>query len=575
MDAEVAVERYYKKCEGRVGILSQQKASLMADTSKIPAASATMGSARWRLPSALFLIAVVTVAVYWPVLHNDFIDFDDDVYVTVNMMVRQGLSLKGVIWAFTTFHAANWHPLTWLSHMLDVTLFGLNPLGHHATSLFLHSVNSLLLCALLYRLTGFVGRSLVVALLFAIHPLHVESVAWVAERKDVLSTLFWFLTMGAYCWYVNKPTVPRYLAVAVLFALGLMAKQMPVTLPVILLVMDFWPLDRRGEDGTTGVRIRTLLAEKVPLMVLSAAASLMIIRAHAFVGALFRADQGSILLHSGNALLSYVKYIRTMFWPADLALFYPFEASAVTPLKVSGALLLLVVITGVVAAQRKVRPYLLFGWCWYLITLLPVIGFIRVGGQALADRYTYIPLTGLFVMIVWGGADVAGTWRRAFPAVAGVTVIVIAALSLQTVTQICYWKSSYDLYAHALAVVERNWLAHNNMGILLSQHNRNDAAIGHFQESVRLNPKGVEGFRNLGNSLQMAGRNAEAIEAYHRAVWLDPNDPESHYRLGYAYLLSGNGDFAYQEYRQLLRLDNARALSLRDSIRILGNKNRE
>jgi hypothetical protein len=533
-------------------------------------------AAKRLLPLALLLIATLTVAIYWPLLQNDFIDFDDDVYVTGNMMIRQGLTLKGFLWAFTTFHAGNWHPLTWLSHMLDVELFGLNPVGHHATSLLIHTVNSLLLCALLHRLTGFLGRSMFVALLFALHPLHVESVVWVAERKDVLSTLFWFLTMWAYIAYTNKPSLKRYLPVVLIFTLGLMAKQMLVTLPVILLLIDFWPLKRlsplQGEGRPGQVSIQFLLFEKLPLLVLSAAASLLIIRAHASARALFRVDQDSILLHSGNAFLSYVKYIHNMFWPVDLALFYPFEASAVTALKVAGAVVLLAAVTASVVLQRKRHPYLVFGWFWYLITLFPVIGFIRVGGQALADRYTYIPLIGLFIIIVWGGAEVAGTRRNMLTAAAGVAAFVIAILSVQTVTQVRYWKSSYDLYAHALAVVERNWLAHNNMGILLSQHNRNDAAIVHFQESVRLNPKGVEGFRNLGNSYQMAGRYGEAIEAYHQAVWLNPNDPESHYRLGLAYLLAGNNDLAYQEYRQLLRIDEARAGHLLESIQMFARK---
>lgn len=527
----------------------------------------------WQLPLALVLVAALTVAVYWPVLQNGFIDFDDDLYVTANMMVRQGLSLKGVLWAFGTFHAANWHPLTWLSHMLDVELFDLNPMGHHATSLLIHSVNAVLLCALLHRLTGFIGRSLFVALLFALHPLHVESVAWVAERKDVLSTLFCFLTIWAYCGYASNPTLSRYLTVAVFFALGLMAKQMPVTLPALLLLMDYWPLNRfrprQGEHQSSGVRVKTLLAEKVPLLLLAAAASLLVLRAHASAGALFRAEQDSILLHSGNAVLSYVKYIRSMFWPADLALFYPFEAAAVTPLRVTGGAALLAVISGIALAQRQRRPYLLFGWLWYLITLLPVIGFIRVGGQALADRYTYIPLIGLFLLAVWGGAELAGKWQKGGRVATGVAVIVVALLSAVTVAQIRYWKSSYDLYAHALAVVERNWLAHNNMGILLSQHNRNGEALEHFQESVRLNPKGGEGFRNLGNSLQMAGRNVEAIEAFRQAVWLSPQDPENHFRLGYAYLLAGNVDLAFQEYNLLLRLNSSYAKSLLESIRVL------
>jgi len=531
---------------------------------------------RWRLTAALFLIVAVTIAVYWPVLQNDFIDFDDDLYVTANMMVQQGLSLKGFLWSITTFHAANWHPLTWLSHMLDVELFDLNPSGHHATSLFLHSVNALLLFALLHRLTGFIGRSLFVALLFALHPLHVESVAWVAERKDLLSSLFWLLTIWAYCGYAGKPSVSRYLPVALLFALGLMAKQMPVTLPLILLLMDYWPLNRfrpgEGEEQANGVRIRSLLAEKVPLLVLSAVASLLVLRAHASAGALFRAEQDSILLHGGNAFLSYVKYIRAMFWPADLALFYPFEAAAVTPLKVAGALVLLTVISAMVAVQWRRRPYLLFGWSWYLITLLPVIGFVRVGGQAMADRYTYIPLIGLFLMIGWGGAELAGKWHKGGRLATAGAIVIVALLSAVTVAQIRHWKSSYELYAHALAVVERNWMAHNNMGILLSQYNRNGEAIGHFQESVRLNPGGLEGFRNLGNSLQMAGRSAEAIEAFRQAVWLSPQDPESHFRLGYAYLLAGSSDLAYQEYNLLLRLKSPYAQSLLESIRVLGKR---
>lgn len=533
--------------------------------------------AQWHLPLALVIIAAVTVAVYWPALYNDFIDFDDDVYVTANMAVRQGLTLKGFMWAFGTFHGANWHPLTWLSHMFDVELFGLKPMGHHASSLLLHTVNSILLCALLHRLTGFLGRSMFLALLFALHPLHVESVAWVSERKDVLSTLFWLLTMWAYISYTTRPSLKRYLPVAVFFALGLLAKQMLVTLPIILLMMDYWPLNRLsprpGEDGAHQVGMKRLIAEKIPLLLMSAAASLVILRAHASAKALFQVSGDSILLHSGNALISYLRYVRNMFWPVDLALFYPFEPSAVTALKVAGAVIILTGLTGLVIAQGKKRPYLAFGWFWYLITLLPVIGFIRVGGQALADRYTYIPLIGLFLMVVWGGAEAAGAWRKGMiPAIAGTAVVVAIILSILTATQVRYWQNSYDLFAHALAVVKRNWLAHNNMGILLSQHNRNDEAIVHFQESVRLNPGGIEGFRNLGNSYQMAGRYSEAIEAYRQALRIHADDVEGHVRLGYAYLITGNTDYAYQEYLQLKRLDDGYARSLLDSIQASGKR---
>ena len=546
----------------------------MTNASEIQTGGVTVNYAKWRLPLALALIGLITVSVYWPVLQNGFIDFDDDVYVTINSAVRQGLTLKGLIWSFTTFHAANWHPLTWLSHMLDIELFDLNPVGHHATSLLFHTMNSLLLCTILYRLTGFIGRSMFVALLFAIHPLHVESVAWIAERKDVLSTLFWLLTLWTYIGYAQKPSLKRYLPVAVFFALGLMAKQMLVTLPLTLLLIDFWPLKRialhNAGKNSDQSSIKRLLIEKVPLLVMSAAASLVTIRAQESVGAVVHGDDGqSALICAGNALISYVKYMRLMFWPTDLALFYPFEASAVTTTKVAGAIILLIAMTALVATQWKKRPYLLFGWFWYLITLLPVIGFIRIGGQALADRYTYVPLTGLFVLIVWGGAELADTWPKGKQLVAGIAVIITAILSIQTATQIRYWQTSYILFDRALAVVERNWLAHNNMGILLSQHNRNDEAIPHFQESVRLNPKGIVGFKNLGNSYQMAGRYSEAIDAFRQATWLNPNDAESHFRLGYAYLLGGNSDLAYQQYRMLLRLDKANAHILLDSIRMI------
>ncbi|HEX2769759.1 MAG TPA: hypothetical protein VHN12_10800, partial [Geobacteraceae bacterium] len=296
---------------------------------------------KWRLPLALVLIAAVTVAVYWPVLNNGFIDYDDTDYVTVNIMVRQGLTLKGFIWSFSAFHAGNWHPLTWLSHMLDIQLFDLNPMGHHADSLLLHVGNAVLLCFILQRLTGLLGRSMVVALLFALHPLHVESVAWIAERKDVLSTLFLLLTIAAYAWYALKPSLKRYLPVAVLFALGLMAKQMLVTLPLILLLLDYWPLNRlfprKKEGEAVGRAMKIILAEKITLLAMSATATLVTLRAQESAGALAHGNEQFTLLFAGNALISYVKYIWKMFWPTDLALFYPFEPSAVTILRVAGA----------------------------------------------------------------------------------------------------------------------------------------------------------------------------------------------------------------------------------------------
>lgn len=523
---------------------------------------------KWRLPLALLLIAIVTVAVYWQVLHNDFIDFDDDVYVTSNMIVRQGLTSQGFVWAFTAFHAGNWHPLTWLSHMLDVQLFHMDPRGHHAVSLLLHAVNALLTCAIFYRLTGFLGRSIVVALLFALHPLHVESVAWVAERKDVLSTLFWLLTIWTYAGYTRKPSLQRYLPVALLLALGLMAKQMLVTLPIVLLLLDYWPLQRISSFQD----MKRLAAEKVPLLLISVAAALTTIRSQAAAGALSLGDDHSTLLYAGNALLSYTKYIGKLFWPTKLALFYPFEAAAVTPVMVAIAAISLAVTTGLVITQRQKRPYLLFGWGWYLITLLPVIGFIRVGSQALADRYTYIPLTGVFVALVWGGAELTDKWRRGPQFATAGTAVLLALLSAVTVGQIRYWQNSFTLYTRALAVVERNWLAHNNMAILLAQQYRYDEAIKHFRESLRINPNQPVGFINLGNAYQSVGNNGAALDAFREAVRLNPNDAEGHFRLGYAYLMSGSIDAAYQEHRQLQRMNDPRAQFLLDSIQISGKK---
>ena len=520
---------------------------------------------KWLL---LLLIAVITLAVYWPVLGNNFITYDDPDYVTGNLMVRRGLTGEGFAWAFSAFHAGNWHPITWLSHMLDVELFGINPEGHHAVGLLFHTANALLLCTLLSRLTGFRGRSAIVALLFALHPLHVESAAWIAERKDVLSTFFWLLTMMAYFRYTQKPSLLHYLPVLLFFAMGLMAKQMLVTLPVILLLMDWWPLDRfhNRHTGPEGSRLGSMLAEKVPLLLMAAGAAVITIRAQSSAGAIARSDHHSLLIASGNALLSYVNYIRKMFWPTDLALFYPFEPSAVTVLPVLASLLLLSLLSAFALMQAKKRPWLTFGWFWYLITLLPAIGFIRIGSQAMADRYTYIPLIGLFLAAVWEAAVAVSKLKSGKLVAAGLTAAVLGTLAWLTFIQVSLWQDSFTLYRHALDVVERNWLAHNNLGILLSQHHRNDEAVVHFRETVRLNPSGGAGFRNLGNSLQMAGKNNEAIHAFREAVRLDPDDADGHFRLGYAYLSTGNRELAMTEYHYLQRLDPLRAAALFDSL---------
>ena len=525
-----------------------------------------MAGGRRNLALALLLIAALTVAVYWPALHCGFIDYDDPDYVTVNMMVRQGLTLKGALWSLGAFHAGNWHPLTWLSHMLDIQLFDLNPMGHHADSLLLHAANAVLLCLLLRRVTGRLGRSLVVALLFALHPLHVESVAWISERKDVLSTLFFLLTLLAYARDVRNPSAWRYLAVAAAFALGLMSKQMLVTLPFVLLLLDYWPLNRLSGA------YRRRLVEKIPLLLMAAAAALVTILAQDSAGALHHGDPGSLLLNLGNGVICYLKYLGKMCWPVDLALFYPLDPASVTPVKVAGCLALLAALSALAFRQRRQRPYLLFGWLWYLVTLLPVIGFIRIGSQAMADRYTYIPLVGIFLALVWGGAELAEKWPSRFPAAGALAAVVLALLSALTVAQIGYWHSSFELYDHALSAVPDNWLAHNNIAILQAQQYRFPEAIRHFQESLRINPDQAEGYRNLGNAYQATGDNVRAIDSLRTAVRLSPGDVEGHFRLGYAYLVAGSLDLAYQEYLQLQRLDPSHAGPLLDSIRMKAGK---
>ena len=374
----------------------------------------------------LFLI-ITTFAVYWQVHNHDFINLDDDLYITENDQVQKGLSRESVVWAFTTTHAANWHPLTWLSHMVDFQLYGLNPKGHHLTNVFFHLLNTLLLFFVLQRMTGALWRSGFVAALFALHPLHVESVAWVAERKDVLSTLFWLLTIWAYTWYVERPRRTRYLLTLLTFTLGLMAKPMLVTLPFVLLLLDYWPLGRfqvgqldtalsapgQASLSTRSVWSQTLrlIWEKAPFFALAAASSIVTFLVQKGGGAVRPWERFPITIRIANGLVSYVKYMGKMIWPSDLAVFYPHPGASLPIWQAVAAGLLLLSISIAAIRLAKNHPYLAVGWLWYLGTLVPIIGFVQVGGQALADRYTYVSLIGLFIIIAWGVSDIVAKWR--------------------------------------------------------------------------------------------------------------------------------------------------------------------
>ncbi|MEA2564479.1 MAG: protein O-mannosyl-transferase [Acidobacteriota bacterium] len=441
-------------------------------------------------------LALLTLAVYLPVLTHGFIRFDDPLYVTSNPWVKAGLTWKGIAWAFTANVASNWHPLTLLSHMLDCELFGMDPLGHHLTSLLLHTASVVLLFEVLRRMTGDQWRSAAVAALFAIHPTHVESVAWIAERKDVLSGFFWMLTLLAWAFYVRQPSRMRYMAVALSLAAGLLSKPMVVTLPFVLLLLDVWPLGRK-------IRVK----EKLPLFALAAASCVATLIAQS--GAIGMASQFPLRLRLANAVLSYVSYLGKTLVPSRLAVFYPMPAEF-PAWKVAGAALLLALLT--VLALRAAR-YVTVGWLWFLGTLVPVIGIVQVGGQAMADRYTYLPSIGLFLIAVWGFP------RRA------VWIPVLFALAIGTRLQLRHWQDSESLFRHAAAVTERNFIAHLNLAQIYAKRGDRGRALEHFRTTLEIRPGMWQAQASLGNTLRRWGRPDKALPHLRNAVRLRPHDP--------------------------------------------------
>ncbi|MHC4571781.1 MAG: tetratricopeptide repeat protein [Planctomycetota bacterium] len=522
----------------------------------------------WYLLICIFLI-LATFAAYWPVLKCEFVKYDDDKYVTDNHQVKSGLSWQGVRWAFTTGHASNWHPVTWLSHMADCKLFGLQAGAHHLTNLLLHIANTLLLFSVLKRMTGALWPSAFVAAVFGLHPLHIESVAWVAERKDVLSTFFWMLTMWAYVLYAERPGVGRYLLTLVLFVLGLMAKPMLVTLPFVLLLLDYWPLERirlsrhegNGELQNTNEQnthrqkpILHLLFEKVPFFVISAISSVVTVFVQRIGGAVPTMEAMGIKVRIGNAVVSYIGYIEKMLWPSGLAVLYPHPAGSLSMTKamVCGLLLVLISICLIYFGLR--RRYLAVGWLWYIGTLVPVIGLVQVGGQAMADRYTYIPLTGLFIIIAWGASELVAGWRYRKVVATTLAVVVLTAAVGSTRLQLRHWQNSLTLFKRTLDVTSKNWLIHNNYANVLKETGRVDEAIEHFHKSLRIKPKSAEIHNNLGSALDKLGRVDEAIEHYKKALKLKPRFSEAHYNLATVLSKQGKIDEAIAEYREALRL---------------------
>jgi len=496
------------------------------------------------------VLTIVTLAVYWQVTNHEFIGFDDPVYVTANRHIQTGLTLESISWSFTSTHAANWHPLTWLSHALDVQIYGTKPGGHHLTNVLFHMANSLLLFFVLRRMTGALWKSAIVAALFALHPLHVESVAWVAERKDVLSSFFWMLAMWSYVRYVESPGVKRYLLLAFFFALGLMAKPMLVTLPFVFLLLDYWPLKRLSQGKSFDKR---LVLEKIPLFAFAAASCVATFFAQYSGGAVSSLTGIPFSIRVANALVSYAAYIGKMIWPYQLAVLYPFPVT-VPWWQTTGAGLLL--LSGFLLAIRAVKqqPYFVVGWLWYIGTLVPVIGLVQVGSQAMADRYTYIPLIGLFIIIVWGLPQLLKKWRYSQTVLAITAAVILSTFTTVTQYQLQYWENDTTLFKRTLQITNNNYLTHYNLGISLGKIGRTEEAIYHFSEALRINPSYANAHNNLGVALTDLGRTEKAIWHYFEALRLKPDFAGAHYNLGATLVNVGRTEGAITHFSEAIRI---------------------
>jgi protein O-mannosyl-transferase len=526
-------------------------------------------NARVPIWALAMLLAVATLGVYGATLRNGFVDFDDRDYVTGNEHVRTGLSWRNVEWALRSTEAANWHPVTWISHMADCQAFGLNPAGHHAVSVLLHAINAVLLFLLLNKGTGFRWCSFLVAALFALHPLNVETVAWISERKSLLSMLFSLLAVGCYGWYVRAAETDRatrakrYLAVAFFFALALLSKPMAVTLPVVLMMIDYWPLDRMpvpfsdDDRGQFWKRLGALIMEKLPLFAMSAASAWVTFIAQRLGRAMSSATVLPIRMRLENAIVSYAKYIGKMFWPSGLAYYYPHPGDRLPTWQIPAAGLLLIGMTALLWRFRK-RRHLVFGWKFFVVTLLPVIGIVQVGLQAMADRYAYLPLIGLFIIVVWELGEAAERWRVPMFALAAAATIVGIALSVVTVIQVGYWRDSVTLCAHARQVIPfANSRIETNLAAALLDAGKPAEAMEHFGIAESLAPDAFTPHFNIGYALAQTGENAKAVPELQDALRCASN-PEEKARalnsLAVAELDLGKNEEAARTFSDLLAI---------------------
>ena len=541
---------------------------------------------RLKIVIGIFLSMMVLIS-YWGVVKNDFIGFDDPAYVIENHQVQRGLSWEAAVWALTTTHAGNWHPLTWISLMLDWELFRMNAAGYHWTSVLLHLIGGLLLFVVFSRMTASPWPSGLLAALFLIHPLHVESVAWVAERKDILSGLFWMLGIWCYTRYAKRPGLVNYLWVVLSFACGLLSKPMGVTFPFVLLLLDWWPLGRTVGGKASWAR---LVWEKIPMFLLSAAGSVITLIVQKESDAISSLSEIPLGDRLANATMSYAAYLGKTFWPAGLSIFYPYHGPPPFGLLISAlALLILITVMSIILSNRQ--PYLLVGWLWYLGTLVPVIGLVQVGSQSMADRYTYLPLVGVFIMVVWGAKDLLeGCWARkaTWSLVSGGVMVVLVVLVVLTQIQVSYWKDTPTLFGRALRSTVRNFMAHqilaegmvnagdlmgaenhyreairirpffkqayNGLGHLMMIQGKQDEASRLLEKTLQINPTYVPAMKNLGDVRMRQGRLKDAISLYRKAVLLGEEDPELLNNYGVALFFKGEKKEAVLKIRAALRL---------------------
>ena len=512
-------------------------------------------------------LALATFVTFQRVRTNDFVDYDDGLYVTENPNINKGITPQSLAWAFTaliTPHGGHWQPLTRISHMLDCQLFGLNPAGHHLTNLWFHIANTLLLFYLLKKMTGQIWISAFVAAAFALHPLRVESVAWVTERRDVLSGFFFMLTIASYLWYVTRPSIARFLPVFLFSALGLMSKSILVTLPFVLLLLDYWPLRRfkkslhTESQGLNCPSFSTwkLTLEKIPLIGLTAA--ICIVALMAAKDYALKVEM-PISYRIANALIAYTTYLSKTVWPTRLAVLYPLQ-TGISILKPIISFVILAAISVWVVCRARKRRYLLMGWLWYLGILVPIIGLVQVGEQSMADRYTYLPQIGIFIMLAWTSSDLLSKWKYKKNILATSAVVILIAMVVTTQMQLRHWKNSFTLFKRAVEVTENNYLMHNNYGSILLARNKFDEAFNHFKESARINPDHEKAFHNMGVVARAKGNIDEAIKYFEKALQIDPDYVNAHYKMGLALADQGKYNQAVDHLNHVLRIEPQRPM---------------